>query len=298
MTRWERLSSARDAFLDFVRGVYKKADADNIAFLAGAIAFNILVAAAPLILAALGIAGTILRLQQTDPTETLLRYIFEGLPPVSEEFQAMVGRILRGLVEQSTGLLSIGTVFFVWLSTRLIGTLRTALREVFDIQQGRGIIAGKLFDMKMVIAAGTLLALNVGITVTLELVARFGLDALGISTGDLRPFQLFYGRVVAFLSIWAMFLLMYRYLPPRKIHWSTAIVAATFAAVLFELLKLAFGWYVTNVADYRSTYGNLATLVVLILWIYYSATVFILGGEVGQVFAMRRIRRQQKERLR
>ncbi|MFS8636753.1 MAG: YihY/virulence factor BrkB family protein [Gemmatimonadota bacterium] len=298
MTRWERLSSARDAFLDFVRGVYKKADADNIAFLAGAIAFNILVAAAPLILAALGIAGTILRLQQTDPTETLLRYIFEGLPPVSEEFQAMVGRILRGLVEQSTGLLSIGTVFFAWLSTRLIGTLRTALREVFDIQQGRGIIAGKLFDMKMVIAAGTLLALNVGITVTLELVARFGLDALGISTGDLRPFQLFYGRVVAFLSIWAMFLLMYRYLPPRKIHWSTAIVAATFAAVLFELLKLAFGWYVTNVADYRSTYGNLATLVVLILWIYYSATVFILGGEVGQVFAMRRIRRQQKERLR
>lgn len=298
MTRWERLSSARDAFLDFVRGVYKKADADNIAFLAGAIAFNILVAAAPLILAALGIAGTILRLQQTDPTETLLRYIFEGLPPVSEEFQALVGRILRGLVEQSTGLLSIGTVFFAWLSTRLIGTLRTALREVFDIQQGRGIIAGKLFDMKMVIAAGTLLALNVGITVTLELVARFGLDALGISTGDLRPFQLFYGRVVAFLSIWAMFLLMYRYLPPRKIHWSTAIVAATFAAVLFELLKLAFGWYVTNIADYRSTYGNLATLVVLILWIYYSATVFILGGEVGQVFAMRRIRRQQKERLR
>lgn len=298
MTRWERLSSARDAFLDFVRGVYKKADADNIAFLAGAIAFNILVAAAPLILAALGIAGTILRLQQTDPTETLLRYIFEGLPPVSEEFQALVGRILRGLVEQSTGLLSIGTVFFAWLSTRLIGTLRTALREVFDIQQGRGIIAGKLFDMKMVIAAGTLLALNVGITVTLELVARFGLDALGISTGDLRPFQLFYGRVVAFLSIWAMFLLMYRYLPPRKIHWSTAIVAATFAAVLFELLKLAFGWYVTNIADYRSTYGNLAILVVLILWIYYSATVFILGGEVGQVFAMRRIRRQQKERLR
>jgi len=298
MTRWERLSSARDAFLDFVRGVYKKADADNIAFLAGAIAFNILVAAAPLILAALGIAGTILRLQQTDPTETLLRYIFEGLPPVSEEFQAMVGRILRELVEQSTGLLSIGTVFFAWLSTRLIGTLRTALREVFDIQQGRGIIAGKLFDMKMVIAAGTLLALNVGITVTVELVARFGLDAIGISTGDLRPFQLFYGRLVALLSIWAMFLLMYRYLPPRKIHWSTAIVAATFAAVLFELLKLAFGWFVTNVADYRSIYGNLATLVVLILWIYYSAAVFILGGEVGQVFAMRRIRRQQKERLR
>jgi len=293
-----RLRSAWDAFFDFARAVVIKADADNIAFLSGAIAFNLLVAFAPLILAAIGIAGTILRLQEADPAETLLRYIFEGLPPVSDEFQAMVGGILRELIDQSTGLLSIGTVFLVWLSTRLIGTLRTALREVFDIQQGRNIILGKLFDMKMVIAAGTLLALNVGITVSVELVARFGLDALGIATGVPRPFQIFYGRVVAFLSIWVMFLLMYRYLPPRKIHWRTAVVAATFAALLFELLKLAFGWYVTNVADYRSTYGNLATLVVLILWIYYSATVFILGGEVGQVFAMRRIRRHQKERLR
>ncbi|HEX7118997.1 MAG TPA: YihY/virulence factor BrkB family protein [Longimicrobiales bacterium] len=293
-----RAAAARDALADYARGVYAKAAADNVFFMAGAIAFNVLVAFGPLLLVALGIAGTILRLQHTDPTDPLLEYIFDSLPPVSEEFQDAVGGILDQLVARSTGLLSIGTIFLVWLSTRLVGTLRTALREVFDIQQGRGIIEGKLFDIKMVLAAGTLLALNVGLTVSLQVIARFGLEALGFERGEPLPFQFLYGWIVAFLSIWAMFLLIYRYLPPRRIHWSTAIVAASFAAVLFELLKQAFGWYVTTIADYRSAYGNLATLVVLILWIYYTALVFILGGEVGQVFAMRRIRRRQRERLR
>lgn len=289
--RWE-------GALDFIRGVYEKADADNIFFMAGAIAFNALIAIIPLLLAALGIAGTILRLQHADATEPLMRYLLGSLPPVSPEFQAWVNGILQELIEQSTGLIGVGTIALVWFATRMVGTLRTALREVFDIQRGRGIIAGKLFDIQMVFAAGTFLALNVGITVTLEVVARIGIDALGLGPGELRGGQVVYGWLVAFASIWVMFLLIYRYLPLRRIQWRTALVAATFAAVLFELMKLAFGWYVTNVANYRSTYGSLVFLFILFLWIYYIAVIFILGGEVGQVYAMRRIRRRQRERLR
>ena len=64
-----------------------------------------------------------------------------------------------------------------------------------------------------------------------------------------------------------------------------------------ELLKAAFTFYVANLADYRSSYGNFATVIVLFLWIYWIAIVFIIGGEVGQVAALQRIRRRQKERL-
>ncbi len=293
-----RIARAWIAFADIVRSVYRKAAADNIFFMAGAIAFNILVAFIPLVLATLGIAGTILRLQNADATETALRYIFESIPPVSDEFQAWVRAIFSELLDQSTGLFTVGTLFLIWVSTRLVGTLRTALREIFDIQAGRGIIEGKLFDIKMVFAAGTLLALNVGLTFMLRLVTGFGFEFLGIRDGRPGINQVLYGWIVPFLSIWVMFLLIYRYLPPRKIHWSTAFVAATFTAVIFELMKQGFGWYVTAVADYASTYGTFATLIILILWIYYTAVVFIVGGEVGQVFAMRRIRKQQKERLR
>lgn len=292
-----RLARFASEARDFLASTFEKAGDDNIFFMAGAIAFNVLVAFVPLALAVLGIAGVLLRLQPTDPTEQLVAAITDNLPPVSPEFAAAVQEMLRGLMDQSTGLLSIGTIILIFVATRLISSLRTALREVFDVQQDRGIIAGKLFDIKMVFAAGTLFAINVGLTIMLDVATRIGGRVFGIGGGELLTLHLLSGRLLALASIWVMFLLIYRYLPARRIQWRTAAVAATFTAVLFELMKLGFSWYVTNVADYGSTYGNLATLVILIFWIYYSAVAFILGGEVAQVAAMRRTRRRQRERL-
>ncbi|MEJ2678441.1 MAG: YihY/virulence factor BrkB family protein, partial [Gemmatimonadota bacterium] len=180
--------------------------------------------------------------------------------------------------------------------TRLISTLRTVLREIFDLNRGRGIIAGKLYDVQMVFLAGTLFAVNIAITVAAEVIARAGASAFGLS-GLHLPLAIPWARLAAFLTLWVMFLVIYRYLPPRRTRWKTSLTAATFTAVLFEVLKLAFSWYVTSVANYGSTYGNIATFVVLVLWIYYSSIVFILGGEVAQVGAMRVVRRHQRERL-
>lgn len=293
----ERLRKGFAEVRGFVRSVVEKAEADNIFFMAGAIAFNVLVAFVPLVLAVLGIAGTILDARYADATEPLVRYILEIIPPVSDEFQEWVRGLLGQLIDQSAGILSVSTLFLIWIATRLVGTLRTTLREIFDIHQDRGIIQGKIFDIKMVFAAGTLLALNVGLTLVLELLTALGIEALGLEARELGTFQVVYARVLAFLFIWFMFFLVYRYLPPRRIRWSTALVAATFTAILFELMKEAFAWYVTNIAVFHTTYGNLATLIILIFWIYYLAVAFILGGEVAQVVAMRRIRQQQKERL-
>ena len=71
----------------------------------------------------------------------------------------------------------------------------------------------------------------------------------------------------------------------------TAFVAATFTAISHESLKFGFSWYATELANYSSTLGNLATVAVLFFWIYYEALVFILGGEVAQVYTMRKASR-------
>lgn len=293
----ERLAGAADTAAAFVRQVYKKAEADNIFFMAGAISFNVVVAIVPLLLATVGIAGTVLRVREADPTESLLRYITNALPSAGEDFIARVRVILEELISESTGLLGIGTVLLIWFSTRLIGTLRTVLGEIFDIPEGRGIIAGKIFDIKMVIAAGTLFAINVALTIVLDLVVGYGVRILGLTPQQVGAVQVLYGQVLAFGVIWLMFFLIYRYLPARKAQWRTALIAATFTAVLFEVMKYLFGWYATRVANYGSTYGSLSTLAILFFWIYYTAIVFILGGEIAQVAATRRIRRRQIERL-
>jgi membrane protein len=138
------------------------------------------------------------------------------------------------------------------------------------------------------VLVGTVLILvNVGITVTLGMVKDFGLDFLGLTGPALGFSEQFFALVVAFASLWVFVLLIYRFVPADRTPWRVALVAATFTALVLEVMKYGFGWYVISAADYRSTYGNLATLAVLLFWIYYGAVAFVLGGEVAHVHGER-----------
>lgn len=288
-----------EAASDFVARVWKKADQDQIFFLAGAISFNVLVAIIPLLLASLGIAGQILRAQVGNPSEVLVGYLLGAIPDVSPEFRAVALAQANKLLEASGRLTIVSLVLLVWVSTRLVGTLRAALKEVFDVGTDRTIVMGKLFDMKIVVLGGSLFAVNVVFTFVADLVNKM-LTHAGSQYLGVRPLAFleeFYVRAIAVFGGWVMFLLIYRYLPFRRIHWSTAVVAASFTAIVFELLKRAFSWYVANWAQYDNTYGNVANVVIFFLWVYYTSVIFVLGGEIGQVYALRRIRRRQKQRL-
>ena len=281
---------------DFLRRVWNKADQDNVFFMAGAIAFNLIVAIVPLVLTMLGIAGLILQKQVSDPSKTLFDLIFRSLPPAGAEFEHYIrDQVINPLLNRSGGFIGFGSLVLIWVSTRLIGTLRYVLREVYDVGEDRNIIRGKWFDVQIVIAASLLFAINVFGAVTLTVVAHTGSQFLGVQ--PTAWFSQFLVSAAAALSLWVMFLLIYRYLPFRRVQWRTALVSATFTSVGFELLRRAFAWYALNLANFRGTYANFVNLVLLVFWMYYIAIVFVLGGEVGQVYSMRRIRRRQKERL-
>ncbi|MCI0436994.1 MAG: YihY/virulence factor BrkB family protein [Gemmatimonadetes bacterium] len=284
---------------DFIARVAKKIEQDNVMFLGGAIAFKVLIAIVPLILATLGIAGLLIQSRfGATAAQQVRRAIIQAIPPIGPEVQAALDNALREILGASTGFLGVGMLVLIWLATSLIGTLRTVLREIFDLQEDRGMVRGKFFDIQMVFAAGTLLAINVVLTVVLEVVASLGTDFFGLDPARFEWLDRVLVGTAAIGSVWFMFVLIYRYLPSRRIPWRIAMISATFTTLLFELLKAGFGWYVTSVAFYRSTYGNFATVIVFFLWIYYMSVAFILGGQVGQVAALTRIRRRQKERLR
>jgi len=277
-------------FLDFTRRVYDKAGEDNIFFMAGAISFNVLAAVIPLFLFLLGISAFVLQARFGDPSAVLVRLLLDNLPIIGGDIDlvATVEEQIQRIIRGRRGFTVLGAFLLVWFSTRLVGTLRTVLREVFDIAHDRGIVGGKIFDMKVVLIGGGLFLLNIGITTALEAARDFGVDVLGLEGYAVTLVQQSFAHAVAFASIWVLFLGIYHYLPARRIPWRTALIAAAFAAILHEVLKFAFGWYATELANYRTTYGNLITLAVLFFWIYYEALVFILGGEIAQVWTMRR----------
>ncbi len=282
---------------DFTVRVWNKAGEDDIFFLAGGIAFNVLLAAAPFFLLLVGILTYVLRRTLEDPRQAAVEYVLSILPP-SQQVVGITSHIVDRVMEGGPSFGAIGLLLFIWASTRLFGTLRAVLKDIFDLPEERGIVAGKIFDLEMVLVAGTLLVLNTGITLALEAAQRFGLEWLGLE--NQRAAQVFvvtWPRLAAFGFIFLMFLLIYRFLPKRRTPWRISLVAAAFSSVSWELLKGLFAWYVSDVVDYSRTYGTLLAPVLLVFWVYYSAVVFILGGEVAQVYDLLLIRRKQKELL-
>jgi membrane protein len=274
--------------------VVSKAGEDNIFFMAGAIAFNLLVAFFPLILLFIGISGLVLTSRFPDPSSYLISFLLGNLPMIGGDVDPLVRveTAIDSLLAESAGFSLVGLLVFVWISTRLVGTLRTVLQEIFDFSHGRGIVGGKLFDALMVVVGGLLFVVNIGITVAITTVQEFGVSLTGLEGQGLTLLRQTSAQLLAFGSIWVLFLLVYRYFPPRRIPWRTAMVGATFTGILFEVAKYLFSWYVTSVADYRTVYGGLTSVAILFFWIYYGSIVFILGGEVAQVYAVNRTRRR------
>ncbi|GEM_PF-134432 len=285
----------RAFFTDLVQRLARS----DLFFMAGAITFNVLVALVPLILLIVGISGYVVTARFGHPTPELLRVLLAYLPEVQGDIELVqtVGRIVEGIVEERTGFTLVGAVVLAWISTRLVATLRVVLRNIFSPDEDRGFLTGKIFDLQVVLLGGFLLLLNMAATVALRTVETVGVVVLGLG-GDTAAFtQWALGHLLAFLSAWILFYLLYKYVPARRIPWRTAAVGATFTAVFYELMKVGFTWYVTSLANFTTAYGSLAVAAILFFWIYYSSVVFIVGGLVARSYEIRReVRMRRKGR--
>ncbi|HEX4936089.1 MAG TPA: YihY/virulence factor BrkB family protein, partial [Gemmatimonadaceae bacterium] len=222
------------------------------------------------------------------------------LPPHAERPEPAIHGILAEVVKARDTLGIWGAVTFVWFSTRLFGSLRTVLGEIFDIETGRGIIAGKWFDVKMTVYSSTLLVVYMGLSLYLALAGTRGsafLAEFGFRADVLSGLELAVGRLIAFSFIVATFWALYKYLPHRRIRWQQALVGALSSSVMFEIVRNLWTSY-TRSFDPGSFYsGTIYAVVSLVFWVYYAALIFIIGGEVSQAHELRRVRRLQRETL-
>lgn len=296
---WVRARAMRFwvALRDYVRRTWDNSGEDDIFFLASGISFNILLAIVPFML--LFATGLTYLLGESpasaigEVTDLVNRFLPEG-----SSGGGVAERVLTDVIRArgAVGLYSL--IGFIWFSTRLFGSLRSVMGEIFDIETDRSIVGGKIFDVKVTIVSSLLLVVYTGLSAYLAIASTRGvalLRAVGIRQGIMGHLEYTIGRVVAFLFITALFYGLYKYIPYKKMRWQTALVASGFTAVAFELARAVFGVYAQSFHPGSLYTGTLAAAVILVLWVYYAAVVFILGGEVAQVFELRHMRRRQHE---
>lgn len=301
-TRWPaRLRTATVTFAmavaDYARRVWVNSGEDRIFFLAGAIAFNILLAAVPFAVLLISGLTFVLGLSPDASVAELVALADRFLPPHAESAEAPIHRLIVDVVQSRNSLGTWGAVIYVWFSTRLFGSLRTVLADIFDIEVDRNILWGKWFDIRITVYSTVLMVGWVALSLYLAAARSRGIGLLvnlGLREDVMGRVEYAIGRAIAFVFVVAILFALYKYLPNRRIRWRQALVGALSSALLLELARNVWTAY-TRSFDPGSVYtGTLYALASLVFWVYYAALLFILGGEVAQAHELRRVRRLQR----
>lgn len=284
------LRPALEAWGDVARRAWRQGVEDNIPFVAGGLAFNILLALVPFVLLLIVGLSFLLGREPAEAATTVTGLVGGFLPAETP----MAGELLRSLVGDFLRTRPATTLYsalgFLWFSTRLFGSLRTVVSLIFD-RSDRGIVAGKLFDVAATMVATVGVAAWVFLSVLLNLATARGaawLARAGIVPPDLGGAGYLAGRVLAMALVLALFYALYHGLPRHRPSARTALMAAGVTTLLFEAARELFRLLVALFNPTSLYTGTLAVVISVVFWTYYAAFLFLVGGEVAQAVELRR----------
>jgi membrane protein len=199
---------------------------------------------------------------------------------------------------QSAGIIAslLGLITLVITSSGVFGEMQAALNVIWKEPPKRGIVArvlrGRIASLVLVAALGFMLAASLAIGAVLAVPGAY-IDA-HFAFG--KPLLSIMNLVISFVLEAALFAAIYKILPDTDLEWQDVLVGAIATAFLFGVGKLLIGLYLQSSAI-ASTYGAAGGLIALLMWIYYSAQVFLLGAEFTKAYASRKGSQQDRPDL-
>ena len=255
---------------------------DRASRLGAGLAYYTAVSLAPLLIILIAIAGFVLGRQAVEGQVVAQ---IQGLvgKTGAEAIQAMIASASQPKAGIIATVVSIATLLFG--ASGVFGALQDALNTIWEVtpKPGRGML-GMLRDR---FVSFTML-LGVGFLLLVALVLSAGLAALGKFLGGLLPIPeavlQAVNFVISFGVITLLFALIYKILPDAEIRWSDVWTGAAVTALLFTIGKFVLGLYLGK-SSAGSAYGAAGSLIVVLLWVYYSAQILFFGAEFTQVYA-------------
>lgn len=241
------------------------------------------------------------------PIDTVLLF-HRFLPPHSTASNGdpfgVIERLLTGISKNRGQLSLYAAPAFLWFSTRLFAGIRTALNDIFDVSlrptRHRAFILlylqAKLRDAVMVIGTVFLFLANTLLSTGLVVLEARGTASVPQLAFFVSTVGRFVTELLAFMFSVSLFYVTYSYSSVRRFPWKTALLASTFTAVLFEVAKRLYGLYLANFTSLDAWGGdaNLGAAALFILWVYYTAIVFLLGAVVAETWELRKMQGRQR----
>jgi len=258
---------------DIAKRTAKEVKADQVPLLAAGVAFYVLLALFPAIIAGVSIYGLV-----ADP-QTVRDQINQLAQTLSPETAKLIGQQVQQVTSSAGGALGLATVIGIltalWSASSGMKALITGVNLAYDEAEGRKFIKLRGLSILMTLAAMVLLGVALALIVGFPAVPDSWPTVLQWTAAILR-FVLLAVLLMAGLAA------LYRYAPDRdKPKWSWSSPGSMAATVLWVLASVGFSIYVNAFGNYNKTYGALAGIIILMFWLYLTAFVVLVGAELN-----------------
>jgi membrane protein len=284
--RWPALAEWRAV----LARTWTESSDDHVSFLAAGVAFYAFLAFVPLLASAVLIYGL-----AADPqtVATHIRKLFEILP---SDAASVIGDQLKSLTEtpkESKGLsLVLALAIAVYGASKGSGAIVTALNIAYEVKESRGFIRGTLMSLAITIGGLLVLVVAAGAISAMGWVETFFPSFSGLAHFLLQA--LFWAAAIVVVALGLAF--VYRFAPNRPDAPWAWVTPGSAAASLFWLgASLGFGLYVSHFGHYNATYGSLGGIVVFLTWLYLTAYIVLMGGEMNSELERRQSGRPAPE---
>ncbi len=255
----------------------------NVPRLGAALAFYTMLSLAPLLVVVVAIASLAFGQQAA---RGQLQWQIQDM--VGQQGAMAIQSMLTNADKPGSGIFAsaFGVLMLLVGASAVFGELRDALNLIWEAKQKPGaglwgMVKYRFFSFSMVLGIGFLLLVS--------LVISAGLSFLGHALGNVfplpEPVLQMASLAISFVFITFLFALIYKFVPDVSIRWSDVWIGAAFTSLLFSVGKLLIGLYLGK-ASVGSAYGAAGSLVILLVWIFYSSQIFFFGAEFTHVYSV------------
>jgi len=272
------------AIFELVRDTFKEWSEDKAPRLGAALAYYTIFSIGPLLVIIIAIASIVAK--DADAKGQILSTISSTASPEAAE---IIGQTIENANTGGANIIAtvIGIVTLLLGASGVFGQLKDALNTIWEVKPKEGLgfmytIKERFFSFTMVLGTGFLLLVSLVISAALSVVGEF--------LNSLTPGLQIIGQVLSFtvslLVIAVIFMLLFRFLPDVKITWKDVWIGGLVTAILFIVGQIGLSIYLGSGAVGKS-FGAAGSLVVVLVWIYYSTQILFLGAEFTQVYTNR-----------
>lgn len=277
----------------YIFGLFKRMDDHNLFFSGAGIAYSLFLGIVPFLLLIFSLLGNIfeqsaLQAQMFQMIDAIIPY-----PIYADYTKKIIATRLPEVIEYKTAAGYIGVIGLLMTSTWIFSSMRTILNQIFHTHIQKSAFIGMLRDIGMVVLMLVFILLSIFILPSLNLIIEVASASTVANSFNISALWNTIVRISSIVIMLLMFFFLYYLIPYEKLPKRVALISALWTTIMWEAARLIFGYYIRNFLGQSALYGAFVLIIVILLWVFYSSCIFIVGAEIGQLYRERLIQRRK-----